>query len=458
MKIKIELPKDIAEIIADLKKAGFEAYAVGGCIRDSLLGVEPKDWDITTNATPEQVKTVFEGVFDSFENNGEKFGTVCLKATSMNVEVTTYRKEGVYEDGRHPKEISYAKTIEEDLMRRDFTINAIAYDGEKIIAVENALNDLDSKIIRTVGTPEKRFEEDALRMLRAVRFASALGFDIEAKTKEAIHDNVFLLSKISAERKQKEFNGILQGFYVEKPLLEFSDVISQIAPKIESCIGFEQNNPYHRHNVYDHIVAVIKETKPDLETRLAAFFHDIGKPLAYSEEIKDGKIRGHFYGHPTISTEICIEQMKELKYPAETISNVAWLVEKHDTKFVANKKNVKRLLNACNGNLELFGKLLDLKLADRKDHTIPPDEMDFEKLHELKEEIIKEQETFSLKDLEIDGYDMIKLGLKGKEIGNALNYAFEKVLNEELPNNKETLLSEIEKEFQISESYETDEQ
>ena len=457
MKMKINLPDDVKIVIEELKANGYEAFAVGGCIRDSILGLEPRDWDITTNATPEQVKTVFKSVFDTADGNGEKYGTVVLAATKMNVDVTTYRKEAKYEDGRHPTEILFAKSLEEDLKRRDFTINALAYDGENIIDYFEGLKDLENEIIRTIGNPEERFEEDGLRILRAVRFCSKLGFELEDKTERAVHDGIFMLSKISPERKNKEFNGVLLGKSAEYALLRYSDVITSVVPKIEACIGFEQNNPYHKHNVYDHIVAVVKETKPDLETRLAAFFHDIGKPLAYTEEIRDGKIRGHFYGHPKISNEICLEQMKELKYPKRIIEDVSWLVAKHDEKFAVNKKNAKRLLNACGDRIELYDKLIDLKLADRKDHTVPPDEMNFEKLRELKEEIIKEKEAFSLKDLEVDGYDMIALGLKGKEIGEALKTVFEKVVNEELPNKKEILIGEIEKEYKLNNDFEKDE-
>lgn len=437
---KINLPYNVKDLLKILNKRGYEAYTVGGAVRDNFLGLEVHDYDITTNATPQEVCEVFKNY--RIIETGLKHGTVTVIYFGVPYEITTYRVDGEYEDNRHPKSVQFSTDLYDDLSRRDFTINALACDmNGNIVDYFGGIADLKKKEIKCVGNPEDRFKEDALRILRALRFASKLGFTIEQKTSESIHKLKYLLKNISAERIQKEFNGILLGQNAKTILREYKDVFEEFMPTLH-LMDLKQNNRYHKHDtVYEHTIHVCENIRQDTILRLAAFFHDFGKPLCYTEEIVDGEVRGHFYGHPSVSEKITRLIMKDLKYSNAEIETVCWLVLNHDYQLAETTKSVKKLLNKA-PTIELFDLLLELREADRKDHVYPEGETfaSIEKIKAVKEEIIAEQECFSLKDLAVNGYDMMTLGCEGIEIGDALNFLLEAVINEKVENKKETLV------------------
>lgn len=454
-KFKIVLPEYINKALAFLKNKypSCEAYIVGGSVRDSLLKRTVHDFDITTNLTPTEVMSCFSENH-IVNNNGLKHGTVSVVIDHEVVEITTYRNDGTYSDGRHPNEVSFVSTLKEDLKRRDFTINAMAYNSDEgLIDYNEGINDLENKIIRTVGNPYQRFEEDYLRILRALRFSSTLSFEIENKTKEAIHNEKEGLTKISYERIRKELEGILTGPNVFYILKEFSDVLEVIIPELKMCTHFMQNNKYHKHqNLYEHMINVVSLTKPDFILRLAALIHDIGKPDCYSEEIIDGVINGHFYKHPYVSAKYAKVIGERLKLSSNELTELIFLVEYHDAYLFAQKKIVKRMLaKTPNQDVKIFLKLVNLRWADATDHQnldpefIPkPDE-----LKALVDTIIKENEALRLSDLMVNGNDLMALGYKGKILGIILNDLLEHVIDESLLNQKDELLSYVKSNYEL---------
>ena len=450
MKCK-DIPEKVKNILSKLMNSGYEAYVVGGAVRDLLLNNKVNDYDITTNALPEQVKEVFYDV--PVIETGLKHGTVTVIINHEPFEITTYRIEGDYLDNRRPSSVEFSNSLEEDLSRRDLTINALALDiNGNIIDYFNGVSDLNNRIIKCVGDPTKRFNEDGLRILRALRFSSKLDFEIEEKTSNAILENINLINNISKERIQKELNGLLISKYtnrLESIILKYFDLFKEIIPELE-YLNINQNNKYHKHNLLlSHTLTVLKNVDADLELRLAALFHDIGKANCYSEEVlENGLIQGHFYGHPKESAYITKKIMKELRYSNEEIANVEWLIEYHDFEIGETKRSVKRILNKCH-SVELFEKLLKLKDADRKDHiNLDIKYHDYVKtISAIKDEIIEEEAAFSLKQLKINGKDVMTLGLRGKEIGDALSYALEGVIEEKVKNEKDQLLIYIKNRF-----------
>ena len=299
----IKLPKSVELILSKLNNCGYEAYIVGGCVRDSIIGTTPHDWDICTSALPEQVMEVFEGY--KIIPTGLKHGTVTIIIDDAQYEVTTYRIDGKYEDNRHPKEVSFTSDLKEDLSRRDFTINAMAYNPSiGLVDYFGGKKDIRKKLIKCVGNPDERFNEDALRIMRTLRFASTYGFVITEETSSAVHCNVALLNNIAKERINTELCKLLCGEGVLEILLNYNDVISTIIPELKPCIGFNQNNRYHQYTVYDHIAhAVSNYTGEDMVVKVALLLHDIGKPTCYTED-ENG---GHFHGHGVPSSEIAKE-------------------------------------------------------------------------------------------------------------------------------------------------------
>lgn len=438
----IRLPDKVDMIIKVLCGAGYEAYAVGGCTRDSLMGLEPEDWDITTSALPHQVKEVF-GSYRVIET-GIKHGTVTVIADGMSVEITTYRIDGEYADNRHPSEVRFTRTLREDLSRRDFTMNAICFNPEsRIIDEFGGISDIQKKLVRCIGNPAERFHEDALRVLRALRFASVLGFEIEEKTAEAIHLCRALLKNIAAERISAEFNKLLTGAGAGGILLEYRDVFAVFMPEIEPMFDFDQRNYHHYLDVWEHTVKVVENAAANKSSRLAALFHDIGKPAVFT---LDENGVGHFKGHAKRSEITARNILNRLRYDGATTSEVCSLVLHHDDDITPSRALIKRWLGRY-GETGLR-RLIDLKRAD----NLAQSEEWRDRLTVLAEcekiidEIIAEGECFSLKTLAVNGRDLISLGIPaGARIGEILNELLGAVLDGRLENEKDTLLKYAEK-------------
>ena len=396
----------------------------------------PKDWDINTNAMPQQVKAVFNDY--RVIETGIKHGTVTVLIDRDPLEITTFREDVGYSDHRHPDSVVFATTLKDDVSRRDFTINAMAYDFENgVIDYFGGAEDIEAKSIRSVGDANLRFNEDALRILRALRFSSVLGFGIEQKTADSIHQNKELLRSVSAERINVELTKLICGRNAKDVLLEFTDVICAVVPEIFPMIGFNQHNKHHCFDVWQHTVITIENSEPESILRWAAFFHDIGKPESFS---LDENGAGHFYGHAALSKSIADPIMRRLKFDNATRERVLTLIEHHDTQFRPEKKLIKRYLNRLGE--DALRQLLLLKRADTMGHA-PSCQyriQEVERSQTIIEQIIAEESCFSLKDLAVDGNDMIDLGLKGKSIRAALDFLLNAVIDEQIPNEHTQLL------------------
>lgn len=432
----IHIPEPVKNALSALRKNGFEAYIIGGCVRDSLLGQTPKDYDITTSALPEETENVFKG-FRVIET-GMKHGTITVLIERMPIEITTYRIDSTYSDNRRPDNVTFTKSLFEDTARRDFTMNAVAIDENGDIAdFHDGVKDIKAKMIRCVGDPDKRFGEDALRILRAVRFSSVLGFDIEENTKQAIFRNKELLKNISSERIASELVKLLCGQNARSIICEFIDVLGVFLPELLPMKGFDQKNPHHIYNILEHTAVAVENAPAEPILRLAALLHDAGKPQTFSE--KDGI--GHFYGHAQISAEITNSVLRRLKFDNNTRLTVTTLVRLHDGQIEESEKAVKRFMRK--NTSEIFFLVLQLKRADNLAQApecfIRTEHLD--RLRAIGEEILNRKECFSLKSLEINGSDLIGIGFRpGKEIGNCLNEILDKVVEGTLENDKTLLL------------------
>lgn len=437
---KISIPKGAKAIVLGLRYENHEAYVVGGCVRDSLLGREPKDWDICTSATPQEVKEHLNRCSVRTIDTGLKHGTVTADMERAGkYEITTFRIDGDYSDNRRPDSVTFTESIYQDLSRRDFTINAMAYNSAGLIDPFHGVDDLKNGIIRCVGNPNDRFGEDALRILRALRFASVYGFSIEKDTAQAIHDNAWRLTNIAAERIHSELCKLLLGNGVLPVLLDYSDVIATIIPEMKPCIGFNQNNKYHQYTIYDHIAhAVSNYTGKDIAVKVALLLHDIGKPCCYTED-ENG---GHFHGHGNYSYDISKVVLERLRFDTATKQEVLDLVLYHDTVIEPTTKTVRRWL--CKIGERRFSQLLDVRMADIKAHAEGTQESRIERcvaLGVLMTEILEQEKCFSLKDLAINGKDIISLGVpQGKQIGVILHELLEEVILDTLPNERDVLL------------------
>ena len=443
MKFKINIPADANELIHTLQNNGHSAYIVGGCVRDSILGRTPHDYDICTSATPSEMLEIFKD--KKIIETGLQHGTVTVVVNGEPYEITTYRIDGIYSDNRRPDTVTFTDKLVEDLRRRDFTINAMAYnDEEGLIDPFNGMEDIKYKKISCVGRAEDRFGEDALRILRAIRFAAQLEFTIMPGTDWEIHKQYKNLENISIERINSEFCKIASSddFCVE--LLLYKDVFSLFIPELKDMFDFPQNNPWHIWDVFGHTIHAVEYCdSDDLVVRLAVFFHDFGKPHSYQDG-EDG-IR-HFKGHGKVSADMTDSIMKRLRFDNETRNNVVELVYYHDATFEVGKKYVKRWLNKIGE--KQFRRLLQVKKADNKAQNL---ELSSDRIKELSEiealidEVLQEDECFSLKDLAVNGKDLIGVGYKsGKELGNTLNKLLQLVIDGDCPNEKEKLLQEAE--------------
>lgn len=448
MNFKIEIPNEANLLIHKLQEHGYKAYIVGGCVRDSILGREPHDWDICTSATPEEMQKIFNKLHYRTIETGLKHGTLTVLMNGIPYEITTFRKETGYSDNRHPDKVEFISDIIEDLARRDFTINAMAYNNEEgLIDPFGGQYDLEKKIIKCVGYPHDRFNEDALRIIRAIRFSSQFEFDIDINTSMAIHSLRDKLKNISQERITNEFCKIMQTDNPANNLYLYTDVFLEFIPEIAPIMGYNQRNPYHDYDVFNHTLYALQNCKSDdLITRLAIFFHDFGKPDCATPD-KEDLNRLHFYGHGKISAEIAKDIMKRMKFDNNTISKVCELVYYHDSKFEVDNSHIKRWLNKMGP--EQFIRLIDIREADIRGQSKNVNPERLEKIQKIKKillEIITQHQCYSMKNLAINGNDLTKMGFKsGKELGNLLNKLLERVIDGDIQNDKLILLSEATK-------------
>lgn len=435
----IILPSKVKFIIDTIHQAGYEAYAVGGCVRDSILGRVPDDWDITTSATPMQIKELFRRTIDT----GIVHGTVTVMLEKEGFEVTTYRIDGEYEDSRHPREVIFTPSLSEDLKRRDFTINAMAYNEEDgLIDLFGGMEDINNKRICCVGNAMERFSEDALRIMRAVRFSAQLGYDIEDKTAAAIKELAPTLTNISAERIQVELVKLVRSPNPDFIRIAYEQgVTAVIMPEFDRIMETGQNNPHHCYNVGEHTLHAMKAVEPDKVLRLSLLFHDFGK--AETATVDENGI-SHFHGHPKCSEEIARKILRRLRFDNDTIHKVSKLVLYHDygNGVVPTDRIVRRFVNEIGDELFLlFLKVRQADLDAQSDYKREEKQSNLNLWKQKYEEIVSRADCVSLKTLAVTGSDLIQAGMKpGKELGETLNKMLEIVLDDPAMNTKEKLL------------------
>ena len=430
--MKIKIPKDVKKILDTLYQNGYEAFIVGGCVRDSILGIEPNDWDIATSAKPDDIIRVFNNY--KLIKIGQEHGTIGVHMNSVTYEVTTYRVDGDYSDSRHPDSVSFTDRIEDDLSRRDFTVNAMAYnDRVGLVDPFNGEIDLRYKALRCVGEPDTRFDEDALRILRAIRFASVYNFSIAGATSNSIMRKRLSLHNIAVERISSEFNKLLCGENVNFILRRYKDVIAVFFPEIVSAFDCEQNTPHHNKTVWRHTTAAVSAVENTLLLRMVMFLHDIGKPLALRT---DSNGRDHFKGHNHFSAVLAKNSLERLHYPSKFIEDVVTLIEYHDVRFSDNRKQIKHVLNKI--GTENFENLMKIQRADisaQSKYMREQKLLNLSTAERVYREIIESGECYSLKTLAITGSDLIHLGVnEGKYIGRILEFLLDSVINGELDN------------------------
>lgn len=436
--MKIDIPLPVQTILRRFYSAGYEASVVGGCVRDTLLGLTPKDWDITTSAKPEQVKHVLADI--KLLETGLKHGTVTALSNGMPVEITTYRIDGTYSDNRRPDSVCFTNCLTDDLSRRDFTINAMAYSEQNgLTDCFGGQEDLKNNILRCVGEPDRRFDEDALRILRGLRFCAVLGLTPEKATAQSMQTHCGLLDHIAKERIGSEFIKLLCGKYAPQVLREYPLVIGQVLPEILPMIGFEQHNPHHIYDVWEHTLHALDAIPADPVLRLAILLHDSGKPYTYTQ---DKKGIGHFHGHASISVELAEQALERLRFDGKTIRRVCSLIRIHDMPLQPETAWIRRRLSRMGE--ENFRALLEIRRAD----SLAQNPAYRDRLTQLDavltilEQILAEQQCFSFKDLNINGTDLLTLGLSpGPVVGKLLKQLLDAVIQEKTANEKEALLA-----------------
>ncbi len=435
--MRIDIPENAKYILNTIHEAGFEAYIVGGCVRDALLGRIPQDWDITTNALPGDVKRLFRRTIDT----GIEHGTVTVMMGKEGYEVTTYRVDGIYEDSRHPKEVTFTASLVEDMKRRDFTINAMAYNEEEGLRDEfEGVKDLEAHIIRCVGNPRERFSEDALRIMRAVRFAAQLDYEIEEETRNAIKELAPTLSRISAERIQTELVKLLVSPHPEMIKTAYELGITKvILPEFDICMETDQNNIHHMYNVGDHTVEALKNVAPQRLLRLTMLMHDMGKPATIKID-EEGVT--HFYGHDEVGSRIAHDIFRRLKFDRDTMDRVCNLVRYHDYRFPAKDSSVRKAINRV-GEKD-FPLLLEIRYADTmaQSEYLRGEKLKLiEDTKEVYRQVLERKDCVSLKDLAVNGKDLIAVGVApGKKLGDILGAMLRDVLETPEHNSKEYLL------------------
>ena len=436
----IQLPEKVGRIIGTLQEHGYEAYAVGGCIRDSILGREPEDWDITTSAMPEETKALFDKTFDT----GIQHGTITVLLEKEGFEVTTYRIDGKYEDSRHPKEVTFTRNLREDLLRRDFTINAMAYnETDGLVDIFGGLEDLEAGMIRCVGNAKERFKEDALRILRGVRFAAQLGFDIEEDTRQGMKELAWTLQNISAERIQVELVKMITSKRPEMLREAYELGMTRIVlPEFDQLMTTGQETPHHMYSVGEHTLHAMKNIRADKILRLAMLLHDMGKPAL--KTVDEAGV-AHFKKHALESERIAENVLRRLKFDNDTIRKVTRLVRCHDLRMPATAKSVRRAMNQIGE--ELFPYYMEVRRADVLAQSMYQREEKIENLDQIEElyhQIVEDGDCVSLKDLAVTGRDLIASGMKpGKKIGEKLEELLKLVIEDPKLNTKEELLKRL---------------
>ena len=436
----MNLPADVSKIINILESNGHEAYAVGGCVRDCILGKVPHDWDITTSALPETVKSYFDRTFDT----GIEHGTVTVLLHGVGYEVTTYRVDGKYEDGRHPKEVTFTASLEEDLKRRDFTINAMAYNDSKgLVDLFGGKEDLEAGIIRAVGNPTERFTEDALRMLRALRFSAQLGFEIEPETYKAICELAPTLDRISAERIQVEMVKLVTSDHPERLREVYNTGLSKVFfPELNVMMECEQNNKHHMYTVGEHAIKAMELSPADKVIRLTMMLHDVAKPAC---KTTDDKGQNHFKLHPVKGAEMARDVLRRLKFDNDTTDKVCNLVKNHDDRPEVNERNIRRMIIRV--GKENFEDLLAVKRADTLAQSMYHRDEKLAYIDELEQmykSIIAAGDCLKIKDLQINGKDLIDMGVpQGQRIGEILKAVFDEVVDNPKLNNRDYLLNRV---------------
>ena len=445
------IPDNIKYVLEKLNNHNYEAYIVGGCVRDQLLGKTPYDYDVTTNALPNEIKEVFSDC-TIIDNNGEKHGTITVRYNHENIEITTFRYDGNYLDHRHPDEVRFTTNLRDDLERRDFTINAMASDiNGKISDYFDGVADLNNRIIRAVGDPHKRFTEDALRILRALRFSAVLDFKIEDETLKAMYDLKDTVTYVSKERIKVELDKMICGVAFSKIMKDkmVREIFGVIIPDIKDTFDFDQKSIYHNNDLYTHTLNVVEKVDNNHILKLAALFHDMGKTKCIQKDFKDGKEIYHFIGHELVSKEIALKNLKDLKYSNDEIEKITFLVEYHDYKFSDKLKSMRKFMSKMPmKDMDLLiDDLVSLKRADAVDHAYT-NQFDFDI---IKENYIKirddKDECYNIKLLKVNGNDLMMLGFNGKDIGVILNKLLDEVVNGRLTNDRDKLVSYIKNNF-----------
>ena len=431
----MQIPDSVRFCLDRLENAGFAAFVVGGCVRDACLGLEPSDWDMCTAALPEQTEAIFSD--RRLVLAGKKHGTVGVVTDSGVVEITTFRTEGDYRDNRHPEWVKFVPDIEADLARRDFTVNAMAYSPTRGFADPfGGRSDLEAKILRTVGDPERRFREDALRILRGVRFSVRYGLMPEEKTLDAMISLRSLMDSLARERVFEELCKLIVRISADE-LRTFAPILAAAIPELEATIGFQQHNPHHIHDVFGHTACVVEAVPAELALRWAALLHDIAKPATFS---LDESGRGHFYGHSKESAAMANAVLLRLKAPTALRERVVLLIGQHMTPLIPDRKILRRRLSTFGS--EAVWQLLALQEADwgGKGTDEIRENGDFREIRQLLQQIAAENACLSLKNLAVSGHDLMALGFAGPAIGKTLNHLLNLVLEEQLPNEKKALL------------------
>jgi len=435
-----EIPEYVCKVLKTLKRGGHEAWCVGGCVRDSLLGRTPGDWDVTTSALPEETLAMFAG---RAAPTGLRHGTVTVRLGGDSVEVTTYRVDGIYRDHRRPESVSFTRSLEEDLKRRDFTVNAMALGPDGTLRDPfGGQVDLRRGILRCVGEPDRRFREDALRILRGLRFAAVLGFSIDPATAEGIHRRRALLGEIAPERIWAELQKLLCGKAAAAALREYPDVLGVFWPEVLPMVGFDQHNRHHCFDVWEHTLHALEAVEPEMVLRCTMLLHDIGKPTCFT---MDAKGNGHFYGHPAVSRDLADGMLRRLKCGNADRETVLRLVEWHDRNIPRTDRGLRRALLAL-GERDLR-RLLAVKRADNLAQATEFRDMqgEIDRAEEIMDRLLKEDACFSLRQLAVNGNDLTVLGFSGPDLGRALESLLNAVVEEEVPNNREALLQYIQK-------------
>ena len=433
------LPENALTCIRLLEEAGYPCYAVGGCVRDSLLGLTPHDYDLCTAATPDRIKEVF-AAYDQI-HAGEKHGTVGIIFPNHEVyEITTFRTEGGYQDSRHPDWVKFVQDVASDLARRDFTVNAMAYaPGSGLVDPFGGQSDLENRILRAVGDPRQRFSEDALRILRGVRFSVTYGLTPEKETAAAMTELAPLMDHLARERVFEELCKLILHIQPQQ-MVAFAPILTQVIPELQPCIGFDQRNRHHIYDIYTHIAHVVANLPPSLPLRWAALLHDIGKPETFTTDEEDC---GHFYGHAPASARIADSILRRLKAPNELRQQVVLLVEQHMNYTEPDKKILRRRLSRLGE--QTLRQLLVLQEADTGSKGVisTKEQRYFSEIRKILDELLSENACLHLKDLAVNGHDLIALGYAGPAIGKTLNALLEAVLSEEIENEKQALLGLI---------------